>query len=120
MHKGHYFGTEIEEIWWKRYIRGGMFARGIGEYWYDENSFNFRRYLTRKPITLRYQQMLELKTGRWHGGKWGGGFPIIKIIWKKNDVRLSSGFLLATDRERSDKILQELQDYIDRARQAGD
>lgn len=111
--KGHYLGTEINEIWWKRYMKNGMFARGAGEYWYDEHAFNFRRYLTRAPVILRYQNIIEFKTGSWHAGKWGGGRQIIKIIWQKQGVRLSSGFLLSKHRDVTEKILDQLRQYTD-------
>lgn len=110
--KGHYFGTEINEIWWKRYRRDKLFARGTGEYWYDDRVFCFRRYLTKAPIILSYTNIIELKTGHWHAGKWGGGRPILKIIWQQDDVRLSSGFLLSRHRDVHRKILQQLQNAI--------
>ena len=47
--KGHYIGTEINEKWWSRYRGEGFFARGNGEYWFDEDFFYFRRYLTKEP-----------------------------------------------------------------------
>ncbi len=47
--KGHYIGTEINEKWWSRYREEGFFARGNGEYWFDEDFFYFRRYPTKEP-----------------------------------------------------------------------
>ena len=38
---GHYFGTEIDDKWWKRYKKGKMLARGKGFYWYDKKKFIF-------------------------------------------------------------------------------
>ena len=57
--KRHYFGTEIDGKWWKRYTKNKLFARGAGEYWYDDNSFNFRRYLTQTPRVFHYQDIVE-------------------------------------------------------------
>jgi hypothetical protein len=111
--KGHYFGTEINEIWWKRYIKDNLFARGTGEYWYDDHAFSFRRYLTKTPIILRYENIIGLKTGSWHAGRWGGGRPIMKIIWEKHGVRLSSGFLMSKHRDVTENILEQLQQYTD-------
>jgi len=34
--RGCYLGTEIDEKWWKRYAREGLFVRGNGEYWFDD------------------------------------------------------------------------------------
>ena len=111
-HKGHYFGTEINEIWWKRYTRDRLFARGVGEYWYDDSAFYFRRYLTKTPIILNYADVIELKTGRWHAGRWAAGRPILKIIWQHKGIRLSSGFLLTSSPEAYQRIRQQLVDAI--------
>jgi len=113
--KGHYFGTEINQIWWKRYMKDNMFARGTGEYWYDEHTFSFRRYLTKTAITFRYENIIELKTGNWHAGKWGGGRTIIKFVWEKEGVSLSSGFLLSKHKNVTEQILEELNKYINAA-----
>ena len=105
--KGHYLGSEINEIWWKRYTKDRLFARGVGEYWYDDSAFYFRRYLTKTPIVLNYADIIELKTGYWHAGKWGAGRPILKIIWQHKGIRLSSGFLLTCHSEAYQRIRQQ-------------
>ena len=109
---GHYFGTEIDEMWWKRYTRDKLFARGVGEYWYDDSAFYFRRYLTKTPIVLNYADIIELKTGHWHAGRWAAGRPILKIIWQHKGIRLSSGFLLTSHADRYQRIRQQLADAI--------
>ncbi len=68
--KGHYIGTEINEKWWSRYRGEGFFARGNGEYWFDEDFFYFRRYLTKEPIKIPFNRIQEIKTGNWHAGRW--------------------------------------------------
>lgn len=35
----------------------------------------------------------EVKLGTWHAGKWAYGNFIVKILWKKDDLGLSSCFL---------------------------
>jgi hypothetical protein len=111
--KGQYFGTEINEIWWKRYTKDKLFARGTGEYWYDSNAFYFRRYLMKTPIVLRFVNIIELKTGYWHAGRWGGRRPIVKFIWEKDGLRLSSGFLLSGRREVTETMIRDFQRSID-------
>jgi len=111
-HKGHYFGTEINEIWWKRYMKDKLFARGTGEYWYDSNTFYFRRYLTKMPIVLHYENIIELKTGYWHAGRWSGRHPLVKFIWNNAAYRLSSGFLLSRHKEVTDNMINEFQGYM--------
>jgi len=78
--KGHYIGTEINEKWWSRYRGEGFFARGNGEYWFDEDFFYFRRYLTKEPIKIPFNRIKEIKTGNWHAGRWCVGIRVIKIV----------------------------------------
>jgi len=110
--KGHYSGTEIDEKWWKRYTKDKMFARGAGEYWYDSDSFYFRRYLTKAPIVIHYKDIKEIKAGKWHSGQWAGGRKIIKLIWQKGDLILSSGFVLSKGQIETENIKKELQSYL--------
>ena len=110
--KGHYFGTEIDEKWWRRYMKNNMFARGTGEYWYDDECFYFRRYLTRTPIVLHFRDIIDLKTGHWHSGRWGGRHPIIKFIWQQDGMRLGSGFLLSGQDDVAGQLLKEFRKII--------
>ncbi len=105
MEKGYYFGTTIDGKWWKRYKKDGFFARGNGEYWMEETSFCFRKYLTKSPMKIYFKDIVDIKIGKWHAGEWGGGKPIIKIIWKRDDKVLSSGFLV---KKNSDEFLKEI------------
>lgn len=106
--RGHYFGTELDEKWWRRYSRDGLLARGTGEYWFDETALCFRRYLTSEPIVIRFRDVIEVKVGRWHAGQWGGGAPVVKIVWRKGNRRLSSGFVFSRDAEETRKLLAQL------------
>ena len=110
--KGHYSGTEVDDKWWKRYKKDKMFARGTGEYWYDSQSFYFKRYLTQTPMVLRYKDIIEIKTGKWHAGQWCWGRQIIKFIWQKDGISLSSGFRLSKRENETDNIIKELHNFI--------
>lgn len=102
-------GTEINEKWWKRYKKDGFFARGKGTFWYDETAFYFQKYLTKDPMVIPFEHIIDIKIGKWHAGQWGGGIPVMKIIWKKDDLLLSSGFLLSKNREKTETIITDLQ-----------
>ncbi len=106
--KGLYVGTEINEKWWRRYKKDNLFARGNGIYWYDEKAFYFQRYLTEEPIIIPLKSIVEFKTGKWHAGIWGCGSPILKIVWTKDGLKLSSGFILSKNTEESKNIVSEL------------
>ena len=107
--RGHYLGTEIEGQWWRRYIRDGFFARGNGEYWYDEQSFYFWRYLTRDPIVVPLARVREVQLGRWHAGRWAWGAAIVKLIWENSDgLLLSSGFVLSRSESQARQVLEEM------------
>ena len=110
--KGLYLGTEINEKWWRRYAKAGFLARGNGEYWLDEKGFYFLRYLTREPIFIPFDSMVGTKLGTWHSGKWAFGNLILKIIWKKDDSRLSSGFLVSKNKEETAKLKESLEEKI--------
>ena len=72
-------------------MKQGLFLRGNGEYWFDEKGFYFRRYLTKKPIVIAFSGISEIKLGKYHAGRWCMGNLIIKIVWRKDNLRLSSG-----------------------------
>lgn len=110
--KGLYLGTEINEKWWKRYAKDKFLSRGNGEFWRDENGFYFLRYLSKEPIFIPCGSILEIKTGKWHSGKWALGNLILKIIWRKDGLRLSSGFLVSKNKEEVIKLKQELENLL--------
>lgn len=94
--EGNYFGTEIDEKWWKRYSKNKVLARGNGFFWCDQHSIHFLRYLTKEPIVILLANVIEFKTGKWHAERWGGGNKLLKVIWKQDRQRLSSGFALSS------------------------
>ncbi len=109
---GAYLGTEIDDTWWKRYKKDKMFARGNGKFWYDESAFCFLRYLTKEPIKILWNSITDFKIGKWHAGKWSAGYPILKIFWLKDNLMLSSGFLVAKSKADVEKVIQEIRSKI--------
>jgi hypothetical protein len=107
--RGQYLGTEVDEKWWRRYSKDGLLLRGTGEYRYDPSAFFFRRYLTTEPIVILFADVLDVKVGKWHSGRWSSGAQVIKLVWKKADTYLSSGFVLSSDTQESDLLVQKLQ-----------
>jgi hypothetical protein len=105
--KGHYLGTEIDEKWWKRHARNKMPARGIGEYWFDDTAFYFRRYLTQKPIQVPFDKIVALKIGSSHSGRWVFKKRVLKIVWKKGDLNLSSGFIVAANQQETEAFVAD-------------
>ena len=106
---GLYLGTEVEEKWWKRYTEDKLLARGNGEYWNDDQAFNFLRYLTKEPIKIPYNKIIGFRVGKWHSGKWCFGYPILKIIWSQNNHRLCSGFFISKKEEEVGNFISELE-----------
>ena len=92
---GHYLGTEVDEKWWKRYTKNKLLARGNGKYWIEKGAFCFLRYLSKDPIEIRFEDIVDIKIGTWHSGRWCIGWPIVKIVWMKEGIRLSSGFVVS-------------------------
>lgn len=106
--KGHYLGTEIDGKWWKRYMKDKFFARGSGEYWFGDTAFCFLRYLTKHHIEIPFANIIEAKIGSSHGGRWLLGPRVLKLIWEKDGKRLSSGFVVARNRQDTEAVLAEL------------
>jgi hypothetical protein len=89
-----------------------MFARGIGKYWFDEEGLKFLRTLTSKPISLPFSIMSDVEIGKWHSGRWGQGYNIVKILWTKNNKMLCSGFILSKDNGKILDIVSNLKNEI--------
>jgi hypothetical protein len=106
--RGHYLGTEIGEKWWKRYTKDGLFARGNGEYWVDDEAFYFLRYLTQDPIVIPFDKIEELKVGTWHAGRWAWGNLIVKFLWSHRGQSLSSGFILSYQKPEVQRLVDEI------------
>lgn len=111
---GYYFGTEINEKWWRRYMSDGFLARGNGHCWIDENGIYFLRRLTRKPIFIPFQSIKDIKTGKAHAGKWVPGITVLKIIWERDGKLLSSGFIIGRGKDDLMEFKQVLEKYIKR------
>ena len=104
---GKYFGTEIDEKWWKRYTKHKMLARGNGTFSFDEKTIYFLRSLTKEPIQIEIRKIINIKTGSWHAGQWAGARkPILKIVWRGDNQILSSGFSIS---DKFDEVFSELQ-----------
>jgi hypothetical protein len=106
--KGHYLGTEIDEKWWKRYRKDKLFARGNGEYWFDDTALYFRRYLTKHPIEIPFTRIIEVKIGKSHAGRWLPGSRVLKLIWEKDGMRLSSGFIVSRNQQETEAVMADL------------
>ena len=113
--KGHYLGTEIDEKWWKRYKKDKFFARGNGEYWIDDNALYFRRYLTKHPIVIPFTKFIDVKIGRSHAGRWLLGSRVLKLIWEKDGMKLSSGFIISRNQQETEAVMADLKRRCSRA-----
>jgi hypothetical protein len=110
--KGHYLGTEIGEKWWKRYKRDKLFARGNGEYWFDETAFYFLRYLTKHPIEIPLKKILRFEIGKNHAGRWLLRQWVLKLIWEKDSLTLSSGFIVARNQQETETVMEDIMRFI--------
>lgn len=106
--RGNYFGTEIDRSWFKRFRKDGLFARGNGELWLDENGLYFLRKLTKTPLHITWSEMTGTSLGKWHAGRWGAGRPILKIAFRRHGLDLSAGFLLSKDWQQMELFAADL------------
>lgn len=109
--KGHYLGTEVEGKWWRRYRNDGLLARGIGAWWMDGKALFFRRYLIEALIVIQFKDVVEVKVGKWHSGRWAGGSTVVKILWRKQEKLLSSGFVLCPDPKDTEKLVKDMRSF---------
>ena len=114
--RGHYLGTEIDGVWHRRYRENGLFARGLGEYWIEGDVLRFRRYLTRKPLSIPLGRVQSVELGKWHAGRWVGSERAIKLIWEKEGKQLSSGFVFTRTAPEAAQQASELRELISRLR----
>jgi hypothetical protein len=110
---GLYLGTEIVgRKLWKRYLKDKLFARGNGKYWFDGSGFYFLRYLTTTPIYIPFREIIQIQLGTKHAGRWALGNLIVKIMWRKDNLTLSSGFLVSKKRKDVKAFKAELEKII--------
>jgi hypothetical protein len=102
--KGAYLGTEINQKWWKRYTKLEFFSRGNGEYWLDDNGLYFLKFFTRANIFIPFDSIIEVKIGTWHSGRWALGAKILKVVWVKDGLMLSSGFIVSKQEDQLNKF----------------
>lgn len=46
-------------------------------------------------IPLR--DITDAKVGSWHSSRWAAGAPAVKILWRRGEKGLSSGFVFSVD-----------------------
>jgi hypothetical protein len=114
--RGHYMGTEIGEVWYRRYRENGFFARGNGEYYLTPDALHFRRYLTKQELIIPFDHVTDIKLGKWHSGQWAAFRTVIKVVWKRGDLVLSSGFILSRTQIETLAIQTQLSDLVASAR----
>lgn len=69
--------------------------------------------MTKTPIVINLERIQSIKTGTWHAGQWSGGKTIIKVVWEKDNLRLSSGFSLSITSDENEQIISALQKLSD-------
>ena len=108
MKKGNYFGTEIGGKWWRRYRASTFFARGNGEFWFDEEGIHFLRAMTKKPLTIEWPEVGSATLGRAHAGRWAMGRPVLKIAFSRDGEELVAGFYLSREWDDMSKLADNL------------
>ncbi|MEA2001633.1 MAG: hypothetical protein U9N84_07080 [Actinomycetota bacterium] len=108
MNSGSYYGTEVDGKWWKRYRGKGFFTRGGGDYWMDETGFHFRKMLTATPFTIGWDEMVSVRIGKSHAGRWGFGRPLLTIEFSSDARPLCAGFYLTSEWSQMEQIAGDI------------
>jgi hypothetical protein len=106
--RGQYLGTEIDHKWWRRYSKGGFSTRGIGEYWIKDGSLHFQHRTRQQPIRLPIKDIVEIILCPCKKRTRIGQTPVIKLVWKKDDTWLTSGFAISGSLEETSGLLNNL------------
>jgi hypothetical protein len=112
MKKGNYFGTEIDDKWWKRYRAPGFFARGNGDFSMDEDGIHFHRLLTKEPFTIGWREISDATLGKSHAGRWAMGRPVLKIGFSRDGSNLVAGFYLSSSWPEMEQLAADLRTKI--------
>ena len=70
------------------------------------------RYLIREPICILFSDVIGIESGTKHTGRWAMGNLIVKIIWRKDELTLNSGFLVSRKPEDARVLRAELERKI--------
>lgn len=68
--------------------------------------------MTKTVLTIPFSAIEGIESGRWHAGKWTG-VEIMKVVWKKDDTVLVSGFSLAKRKEDAQPYIDMIRKRID-------
>lgn len=112
---GSYLGTEVDGKWYKRYGAEGFFARGSGQWWFEEGAFCFRRKLLKTPLRIEFSSVTGIRTGAWHAGKWVMREAVVKVDWDNGGHAMSSGFVFSRTHEGTRQMAAHLEALASRA-----
>lgn len=112
-YRGTYFGTEVNDAWWRRYLARGFFARGLGELSLDEEGIHFKKAITNTSLSIAWGEATGAELSRWHCGRWGLGRPILKVHFLREDKPLVAGFVLSPDWDEMQAFTDDLQQRIE-------
>ena len=114
-YRGTYFGTEVDDAWWRRYLRRGFFARGLGELWLDDAGLHFRKAITNTLLSITWDEATGAELANWHCGRWALGRPVLKVHFQRSHKSLVAGFVLSPDWDEMQVFLNDLLQRIDGA-----
>jgi len=103
----NYLGTEVGHKWWKRYRSEGFFMRGNGHFWLEDDAFCFTRIMLKGVLRIPIRSVTGASIGKWHGGTWFAGRPIIKIEWSNAQGDVLTTGIGVRDRETAQAVVEE-------------
>jgi len=106
--RAQYLGTRIAHKWWRRYCQGGFFIHGIGEYWIKDGSLFFKHRTRQEPISLPIRDIVGIILCSRKRRIWGDVVPVIKLVWRKDNVWLSSDFAFPGNSNETNHMVASL------------
>ena len=105
--EGYYVGSL--DAYGKRVRRGRLLARGNGVWQIDDDSLRYRRFLTKQPIVIRRDAIIDIRQGgSWFAGRWVGRRRFTEIRWASEQGEITSGFVFGRTPKDTARVITAL------------
>lgn len=108
----NYLGTEVDHKWWKRYRGEGFFMRGNGHVWLEDDALCFTRLMLKSALRIPIHRMSGASIGKWHGGTWFAGRPVVKIEWSNEEGAVLTTGIGVRDLGTAESLVDDLVSQI--------
>ncbi|HDT15401.1 MAG TPA: hypothetical protein ENN55_04245 [Firmicutes bacterium] len=113
---GSYAGTEAGGKWYSSYTDENFGASFTGLFYADESIIYFKKENSERVLKIPLRSVRRIEKGKLHAGKWLFNSTIVKIVWEKNGMELSSGFVFSRREFETQLAMQEIKNAVEDAK----